>query len=125
MTKLLATNEISAALFSNKITDRATAKADPKGYIFSRANIQLPADTSVSVVENENNKVHLTLPYYAGLEATNSRSLSEDAMSQASGGEIIFTIGAITTAAVWGGLGYGIDKARFPEKYNDDGTLRK
>lgn len=117
MVKLVATCEIETAFFSDKVADKEMLKADPKGYIFSRANMRIPDDTSVSVVENGSDLVHLVLPYYASVDKVSSESLSENDMEAASGGEIVVLLAI-------GMVGYVSHLGTHPEMY-EEGRLRK
>lgn len=112
--KIYPTNELSSALLCNFMNEEQIAFfiADPKGVIFSGLNFDV-GDTEINIVHNSSAEVHLSLPYYSGLEAISAELISDQNLEEIQGGEIASTVFsvivlAVSAAGVIGMLGYGL-----------------
>ncbi len=69
--------------------DREAITTDPKNFIHSRTNVDIGDEIDVQIVKNEQNTVHIILPYYDSLDVSHATSLDEDDLDEVSGGEIV------------------------------------
>ncbi len=112
MTNLYPTNEVLTAIVSNSVKkdDLQTFTANPKDYLMSVCNVDLQADIKFNVVENSDNEVALTLPYYAANDQISAFELTPEQMQKVTGGEILaFIICALSMvgATVASAVGIG------------------
>ena len=106
--KLPFTPEFGATLLSKSITDAelGTFKTKPADFLKSTYDIDLTAE--VKVIENNNDTINLTLPYYSELEQATADMIADGKMDSASGGEIVVTLAFLVGgASVWGGIATG------------------
>ncbi len=104
--QILGTNEVLGALLTKNMNNAEVVSfsQDPAAFIYSRLNVDASA-TTLSVVENGFDTIHLALPYYDSLSSMSAEQLSEGSMDSISGGEVIIAVilgisavGAITLA---------------------------
>ncbi len=69
--------------------DRKAIIDDPKTFIHSRTKVDIGHGIDVQVVKNEADTVHITLPYYDSLDASNVQALNMEDLQEVSGGEIV------------------------------------
>ena len=108
---LAPSSEIMAVVFGNVCrTDaafRAQLKDDPKRKLADL--LQTDVDTipklQVHIAQNTADTVHVPLPCYQALSLSDEMPLSDDALAEISGGEIIFSV--IFGALVAVGVGVG------------------
>ena len=79
-------------------------KADPKGTIFAKSNVEINFD--VKVAENSANEIHLALPYYERLDNITSEMVADSELDDVAGGEVVSVILVIigTICAVGAGV---------------------
>ncbi len=90
--KIFFSNEIGSAFLSDRITDINYKEAfdNPEDFLKANYNLDFP-NVTLKAVENNNEVVNLTLPYYDGLEAV-VEGLADKDLSEVSGGEVFFTV---------------------------------
>ncbi len=112
---LCATTEIVSAVAYHNIDDKYKNDliTNPKELILNELNIDL-SDIDINIVENNNENVNLSLPYYSQVETLKAGELSEEDLEQVTGGEIFFVllpasigaaVGAGAAVAFFGGAG--------------------
>lgn len=92
---LFAANEIVGAIAVNGLThaEIEAFASDPRGSIDDLFDID--SNIAIQVIENTNDEVVLTLPYYSELETMQSQMMSDESLDDVAGGEIIILICAI------------------------------
>lgn len=109
--KMVANIEILSDLILSTLSneDIASFKSDPKSFILANAEQDL-THMDIFVVENNNDEVNISLPYYSDLDSSQVRLIKERDLANVSGGEIvavgtiIATVGSIGTVAAIGGF---------------------
>lgn len=100
MSKLTFTTEIGGSYLSHSISSENYNEllANPASYIKAHFNVELP-NTQVKTVQNQNNEVNITLPYYSQLDRTASAAMTEDDLETVAGGEILISLAVLTASA--------------------------
>ncbi len=95
-TELFPTVEISGAVLTDLLasSDLHAFNNDPKGYMLNHLRMDL-SEITVEVVCNDENEVHLALPYYSLTENLQAEMLQDSCIDDITGGEIVITLGVI------------------------------
>ncbi len=112
---LCATTEIVSTIAYHNIEDKYKNDLikNPKEFILKELNIDL-SNIDINIVENDNENVNLSLPYYSQVETLKAGALSEEDLENITGGEILFVllpasigaaVGAGAAIAAFGGAG--------------------
>lgn len=64
---MIASPELLCSKLVQDFGNSENFKKDPRGYIFSRTNVELGDGFNLNVVENTDSLVNLALPYYKGI----------------------------------------------------------
>lgn len=112
--QLVISIEIASDLLLSKLSDSdiASFKSDPQSFVFANTNQDL-GDMAISVVENTDNEIHLSLPYYENIEVMKADAIKDEDLDDVAGGEIIMLIAAVAGGifalgcggAVWAAAG--------------------
>lgn len=89
---LLATTELVGACVSHSLSADAAVslKNDPHAFVFSKYGLDVDGKVNISIVENQQQTVHIALPCYKSLQdSIRSRAIDDDAFDEVSGGEIL------------------------------------
>ncbi len=78
-------------------------KTDPHSFL-ADFNLDPKGDIDLTVIENTETEMHLTLPFYSELEKSSVSTLSDENIEDISGGEIVITFAVIGIGVAAGGL---------------------
>lgn len=101
MTTLIGTYEILGAMIP-------TVDENQKQQVLNNV------EASVNMVENTQNEINLTLPYYTNVEKISSHNVGDSDIDEVAGGEIFailaISFGSVAIAGVGAGITYGVTK---------------
>ncbi len=88
--------EISSAILTDSLTQKDASQLlqNPKDFVCAKLNADT-AGVDITVATNNNNEVHLALPYYSGIEQAKAQVLKDGSLDDISGGELLITLGAV------------------------------
>ena len=97
-------NEIVGSFASTNLSpeDLDSFVSNPNDYLQSNLNVNYEGE--IAVVQNTENEVNLTLPYYAMIEKISAFELTPEMLDEVAGGEIFITIAALCGA----GIGFAV-----------------
>ena len=106
--------EISSVVLIDTLTKTDTAEflGNPKNFIASKLHVNTD-DVDILVAENNNEEVHLALPYYSYIETVQAEMLKDTCLENITGGEILITASAFGGFLIAGvfSSGYGVSVA--------------
>ncbi len=104
--------ELAGALGSYKLSDEQMARftQDPNCFL-AELNMEPDGLIDIQTLENSEDEVHLTLPYYSGVEEQTAAVLSDESLESISGGEIVVNlIFGLAIAGAVAGTVYAVAK---------------
>lgn len=120
MTQLAPTTEIVSSLLSNLCHRddelREAVFQDAKAVAFARFNVEIKDELVLHVVQNNDNVVNLSLPYYENVTQLGASGIDDTTLADVAGGDVItaiifaivgavgLSIAAGTAGAVGGGI---------------------
>lgn len=100
--KLVPINEVMGAILTSSLSseDLSLFKTNTNDYVRSHSPVDF--DAEVIAVQNSNDEIHLTLPYYSQLDddALRAQMLKDSNLDDVSGGEIFITIAGVVGALI-------------------------
>ncbi len=100
-------NEILSAFLSAKLQnekDVAELCDNPHAFLFAKTGIEIKENTDIIVIQNDDDTIHLTLPFYDGLQKHSVTALQDDDIEQVIGGELLVTVFLAITAVASVGI---------------------
>ena len=124
--KLAFIPEIGASMLSKNVTGEQSVafKANPADFL--KSNYDISTSAEVKTVENSNDTINLTLPYYSNLDTASAGPMTDGDMDSVAGGEIFISLVVLGTgAAVVAGITTGAMASEAAKKgENLDGSAK-